>query len=414
MSENWSEVNSNADSEQGDGPWSQNGNNPADTIEETQPTSATADGASEGGRAAAEGGMTVAEGAAEQGAGVATAVAQSGDVVDDPGVFLGELARAMQATAGQERARILEDIDRRRSSQVDHIRERETAEADRMRELAAGDQAAIDTWAESEFQRIAAEKARRSDAVRADLDGSLEEHRSLISQEIERVETAIGTHRAEVVVFFDRLEQETDPVVLAQLATRRPAFPSLDAVAEPPGAPTPVAEPLQAAELVQTAEPVQVAEPAQVPGTGQFGEPSPAPEAAESTIPEAAAVASPAESAEAPGGQGLVGVMAPAGGAAGQADWDASGAEAAAAAEAVKEASADDSGAETTEPASEPAPPEESAEEAGKPPVQAPATAVVSTTPRPRSSVLQSVPALRPMGSWLGRHSNSDRPDFKD
>jgi hypothetical protein len=42
--------------------------------------------------------------------------------------------------------------------------------------------------------------------------------------------------------------------------------------------------------------------------------------------------------------------------------------------------------------------------------VETPADAVGSA-PRGRS-VLQAVPALRPMGSWLGRHANSDRPDI--
>jgi hypothetical protein len=38
-------------------------------------------------------------------------------------------------------------------------------------------------------------------------------------------------------------------------------------------------------------------------------------------------------------------------------------------------------------------------------------SAAIASPPRGRS-VLQAVPALRPMGSWLGRHANSDRPDL--
>ena len=75
-----------------------------------------------------------------------------------------------------------------------------------------------------------------------DLETSLAEHHTKIEREIETVETAIATYRAEVAVFFNALDSETDPVLIAQQAARRPAFPSLDAADDAATAATTTAE----------------------------------------------------------------------------------------------------------------------------------------------------------------------------
>jgi hypothetical protein len=384
MSENWSEVNPQQDPEPGGaGSWSPNGNATAE-----QGDVAGAGGTSmERNAAAAAGGteeaaVATAIAGTPQSPNAAMASRTMADAADDPGVFLAELARAMQATAGQERTRVMEDIDRRLASHVERIREREAAEADRMRELATGDLAAIDTWAEAEFERINAEKARRADAVRADLDGSLQEHRSLIGQEIERVAAAVDVHRTAVHEFFDRLERETDPVALAQIATRRPPFPSLDAAAQAPAEPPETAQPSFVGVMAPEAEarpaesawaaPAAEAPTMEAPVAEAAGE-----EPVEETPADQPVAVTPAEEAPAP-------VLA----------------------EASAESSAEGEASTEGE--------QRAAEQEARPQVQAPATAIVSSTPRPRSSVLQTVPALRPMGSWLGRNSNSDTPDLKE
>lgn len=101
-----------------------------------------------------------------------------------------------------------------------------------MRELAAEDMKAIESWADGERKRIQLEQHRRVAELHEDLDLSLAEHRSKIDREIEGVETAIAAYRAEVEAFFDGLDRETDVVAIAQQAAWRPVFPALDLVAE--------------------------------------------------------------------------------------------------------------------------------------------------------------------------------------
>ena len=156
-------------------------------------------------------------------------VAQS--VTDD--AFLAELVRTLQTTAGVERVRIAEEADQRRQSHIDEIRARQSSEADRMRDLANTDTKAIDSWANGETKRIQAERERRTKERRDDLEKSLAEYTAKIDQEIETVEAAISAYRAEVDAFFESLDGETDLVRIAQHATRRPAFPSLDLAMAP-------------------------------------------------------------------------------------------------------------------------------------------------------------------------------------
>src|SRR4051812_39960371 len=61
--------------------------------------------------------------------------AGTGDGEEGPD-FLTQLARAMQATAGAERARVADEIERRRAAHVALLESRRDAEVARMRELA--------------------------------------------------------------------------------------------------------------------------------------------------------------------------------------------------------------------------------------------------------------------------------------
>jgi hypothetical protein len=151
---------------------------------------------------------------------------------DDGAVFRSELVRAMRTTAAVERIRIAQDAEQRRLAHVERVRARQASEADRMRELASDDMKAIETWAAAEMKRIKLEKERRAKDLNEDLDLSLAEHGSRIDREIEGIETAIAAYLSDVDAFFDGLDQETDLVLIAKQAARRPIFPSLDAVAE--------------------------------------------------------------------------------------------------------------------------------------------------------------------------------------
>ena len=146
---------------------------------------------------------------------------------DDSAVFLADLARVMQSAAGAERIRIAEDSERRRNAHLDLIKARETAEAEELRVLAEGDVKAIDTWADTEIERIQSERERRITSRRGDLAQRLEDQRLLIGREVDAVEAAIAAYRTEVEVYFSRLDAETDPVAIAREAGRRPQFPVL-------------------------------------------------------------------------------------------------------------------------------------------------------------------------------------------
>jgi hypothetical protein len=172
---------------------------------------------------------------------------------DEGAVFLAELVRAMQTTASLERTRIREDTDRRRDAHIEEVRAREAAEADRMRELAGDDLKSIDAWAAGETKRIQLERERREKELNADLETSLAGHRAKIDREIEGVEAAIASYRAEVDLFFERLDRETDPVLIAQHAGRRPVFPTLAAVEETPGGGAPMVGVMDAEALAAQA-----------------------------------------------------------------------------------------------------------------------------------------------------------------
>lgn len=160
------------------------------------------------------------------------AVADGGATGDEGSVFLAELVRAMQTTAGVERVRIDEDTERRRQAHIDGVRAREAAEADRMRELAGEDMKAIEAWASGETKRIQAERKRRATELQEKLESNLAAHTSKVDEEVDGVETAIATYRADVEAFFAQLEAESDLVLIAQQAARRPVFPSLDGIAK--------------------------------------------------------------------------------------------------------------------------------------------------------------------------------------
>ncbi|MEA2545797.1 MAG: hypothetical protein QOI09_1070 [Chloroflexota bacterium] len=181
---------------------------------------------------AAEASDSVAAATTDDGATTTTEDGVAAASADEGSAFVSQLVHAMQTTAALERVRIGEDIERRRQSHIEQVRSRQATEADRMRELAGDDLKAIQAWADGEASRIELERERRATALQKDLEISLVEHGSKIDREIEGVEMAIATYRAHVDAFFEGLDHETDPILIAQQAARRPIFPTLDALVE--------------------------------------------------------------------------------------------------------------------------------------------------------------------------------------
>jgi hypothetical protein len=147
---------------------------------------------------------------------------------DERAAFLDALVQTMQSTLAAQKAKLAEDIERRRMAHVDAISARRELEAGRMREHADEDRRAINRWAADERTRIQFERERRTHELQRELDSKLAEHSLRIEQEIEKAEAVIAAHRAEVDGYFDALQRETDPVAIAQQALKRPRFPTIE------------------------------------------------------------------------------------------------------------------------------------------------------------------------------------------
>lgn len=158
-------------------------------------------------------------------------VQATGGDEDESSAFLADLARAMQTAAGAERARSLEETDRRREESVTDIRSKASVEATELERQAEAEVTDIGAWAEAEMERIREERERRIQARRDRLARRLDDHRQLTERQVDAVEEAVSSYRGQLDGFFRRLEGEQDPAAIARLARTRPQFPPLDVVA---------------------------------------------------------------------------------------------------------------------------------------------------------------------------------------
>jgi hypothetical protein len=212
--------------------------------------------------------------------------------------FLARLADAMRQTADAERARIGEDIDRRRAEHLAAIGTRRESEVARMRELASDDRKGIELWASQERQRIQKERDERLAAVEADLATSLDEHGKTVDAEIEQVESAISAHRAEVDSFFASLGSESDPVRIAQIAGQRPTFPDLEGATGAAPVEAPAADTSPTADAATDGEPVMAVGSDDASAEAEVPEPTaeaPVAAGSDETASEPAEPAQPAE-----------------------------------------------------------------------------------------------------------------------
>ncbi len=315
----------------------------------------------------------------------ASGATTTSDPADDRSAFLTELTRAMQATAGAERERAVAGIERRREQYLAGIEARRVAVAAEIRTLADKDLAAIDAWAEGERTRIANERETRAAALRDDSERSLAEHGARIDREIAGVEAAVAAHRTDVDAFFSAFDHETDPVVIAQNAGRRPTFPALDSIAGESDTTTPPSAPASDGEGDPTA-------------SGGVGEPADATDPSAEAPRIVGAEAAPNETSE---GVGVgVGVMSPAP-RAGLADaW----------------AAWSDPREQTVSSAAESTDAEAATSSSNSEPTSGPESlgvfAVTSSVhgPSPTPGLIQSMPINRPLG-WLRRGSGIDDPN---
>ncbi|MEK6719426.1 MAG: hypothetical protein AABZ33_02005 [Chloroflexota bacterium] len=282
--------------------------------------------------------------------------------------LLVDLARAMHDAADVRHERALETVDRLRTAQVQQISERGVSEAEAARDQADRDIAAIHDWAEGEIERIHTERERRNQARRRELKALLDRFDTQTEWEIGAIEAAVADHRADLATFFTRLRGETDVSVIARVAQDAPQLPELDDVTAAARARAAAAGSMVGS--ARSSEEQDVSDP---------------PKAEETSLDDAPGIdASDADD------QPLVGVMDLSGAAAVQDPWSF---------ERPIEATGDGSaaseigaGAETVEP--------RSIEVSGAP--------IEAIAPRSTSTgLLQAIPALRPVASWLN-HTNGD------
>lgn len=179
----------------------------------------------------------------------------AGEHLDDGAAFLADLARAMQATAAAEQARVAEGTGLRHQAHLDAIRAREALEAEELREFAKEDVKGIDAWSDGEIKRVKLERERRIASRREQLQIRLEEHRAVVAREVEAVEAAVASYKVDIERFFSRLESETDPVEIARQAGNRPAFPVLELIG-PNDAPVVPAAPVYYSAPIEAPAPV--------------------------------------------------------------------------------------------------------------------------------------------------------------
>jgi hypothetical protein len=146
--------------------------------------------------------------------------------------LLGELARAMHAAATSQYEHMNSELERRRAEQVEAIAARATAEAEQQKASTESDIGAIDAWAKAETEKIKQERLRRIDARKGELAAQLERQETIKQREVFAIEVAIDAHRTEIDQFFGRMERETDPTAIAQVASSLPPFPSLADIAD--------------------------------------------------------------------------------------------------------------------------------------------------------------------------------------
>lgn len=144
--------------------------------------------------------------------------------------FLAEIARAMRATAIQERERISTTVADSTVAHEQKVRDRAASEANELRKLADGDVERIEQTAADEIQRIQADAERQVGDRRSELTNHLERHAALIETEVGRIRGAVDDYGAELDGFFGRLAEEQDPAEIARLAGMLPEPPDLDQV----------------------------------------------------------------------------------------------------------------------------------------------------------------------------------------
>jgi hypothetical protein len=145
-----------------------------------------------------------------------------------PSRFLGDLMRAMLATAEEAKTASVEQSRADAKGAVEAIHGRSADEASGLRRDADDDIAGIREWSKSEMARIREETERRIAGRKEELASELEAHAARIEREIDVVQRRVAAFETNLQAFFGTLVEATDPTMLARIAERMPEPPRFD------------------------------------------------------------------------------------------------------------------------------------------------------------------------------------------
>lgn len=145
-----------------------------------------------------------------------------------PSRFLGDLMRAMLATAEDAKAASVEQSRADAKAAIEGIHGRSADEASGLRRDADDDIAGIREWSKSEMARIREETERRIAGRKDELASELEAHAGRIEREIDVVQRRVSAFETNLQSFFGTFGEATDPTTLARLAERMPEPPRFD------------------------------------------------------------------------------------------------------------------------------------------------------------------------------------------
>lgn len=167
---------------------------------------------------------------------VSDAVDAPGEPTLEPAVapagLIHELSRAMHATAVTQAQQLAEELAQHRAVQVEKIKAQAGLEAEQLELASRRDEKEVEAWAKAAAEAIDAERTRRIDARRERLQAELTRQDIIVEREVMAVEVTIEEHQAELDAFFRRLEEASDPLVIARIASAMPELPSLSDAAE--------------------------------------------------------------------------------------------------------------------------------------------------------------------------------------
>jgi hypothetical protein len=150
----------------------------------------------------------------------------------EPDDLIHELSRAMHAAILSQHQRMADHVTRLRTAQAEASKVRTDAETDHLKKASQAAIKEIDAWAKTATELIEAERVRRIDARREQLQAELARQNVIAEREMMAVDVALEEHQAALEAFFNRVERETDPQTIASLASKLPQLPSLSDAAD--------------------------------------------------------------------------------------------------------------------------------------------------------------------------------------